>query len=207
MLYFNRLITLLCILLMNISLAQATEVNTKFSAPGKMCFPQTSLYTQLEEFKSVMFEHYLIVSKGDHFKDGDVYVGFRLKSQPETLWLYDGGNWIKNDSNNVIASAFDTRQGIQYGQLQPIIPTSISHYPIDVSTYVGDGQLWVGYGLRSASGTLQESFDEMMSSGRFNLIWKVGEPLMSPGDLVDVSTICLSITEMTEIIPLIQTAQ
>jgi len=194
------------ICLFSITLTHAGfEINTKFLPPGKICFPQTSLHAQFNEFESVMFEHYLIVSKEHHFKTGNIFVGFRLKSQPGALWLYDGFRWIKYDNtNNLPAYAFMTNPHIQHGQLQPVTPTFISNYPIDVSAYVGDGELWVGYGLRSATGIAQESFDEMISSNRFNLIWEIGEPLQAPGNLVNVSLICLVITEMDELVPITQ---
>lgn len=106
--------------------------------------------------------------------------------------------------------------GLPTGQLQPIMRIFVSNYPINVSTFVGDGELWVGYGVSSVpypkgaispcdsecpeGNTSQEIFDEMMSSGRFRLIWEIGNPkVATTGDLGLPNTICLSIPEMTEI--------
>jgi len=148
--YFKKLSALLCIFLFCISLAQADqEITTKFSEPGKMCFSQTSLYAEPNKFNNVMLNHYLIVSKENHFKAGDVFVGFRLKSQPQTLWLYDGVNWLINNSTSNPPNAISLNPFTHLGQfLQPVIPISISNYPIDVSAYIGDGEILVGYGLR-----------------------------------------------------------
>jgi hypothetical protein len=195
---------LLYICLLGIPLSQADqEINTKFSAPGKMCFPQTSLHAEFNKFSNVMLNHYVIVSQNDHFKAGDVFIGFRLKSQPEALWLYDGVNWIKSDSTSA-PNVISLNPFTQLGQfLQPVIPISISNYPIDVSAYVGDGEVWVGYGLRLEEAAAQESFDEMVNSGRFSRIWEIGGNIGN--GLTGPSIICLNITEMTEIIFLITT--
>ncbi|UJP00513.1 MAG: hypothetical protein LZF64_01630 [Nitrosomonas sp.] len=215
--YFKKL-AVSCVFLLGTPLAQADyEFNTKFSEPGKMCFPQTSLRAEPNKFSNIMLDHYLIVSKEDHFKGGLVYVGFRLKSQPDELWLFDGANWVKR-SDSDSPSPFIPREyaSLPTGQLQPIMHTFVSNYPIDASAFVGDGELWVGYGVSSVplpkgaispcdsecpgGNTSQEIFDEMMSSGRFRLIWEIGNPQVATvGDLGLPSTICLSIPEMTEI--------
>lgn len=179
------------------------EINTKFTSPGEICFPQSYLYAETNNFKSVMLKHYLIVHKEDHYKTGEVFVGFRLKSQPDVLWLFNGGRWIMHE-NGKVPEFFANSAQIPFAQLQPVIPTSISDHPIDVSPYVGDGELWIGYGLRSESETAQVSFDEMLSSKRFNLIWEIGNSVIPP--IIGSSVICLTITEMTEYSPLLSTA-
>ncbi len=208
-----------CVFLLGTPLAQADqEFNTKFSEPGKLCFPQTSLRAEPNKFSSIMLDHYLIVSKEDHFKEGFVYVGFRLKSQPDALWLFDGANWVKHsDSDSPSPFIPQEHMGLPTGQLQPIMHTFVSNYPIDVSAFVGDGELWVGYGVSPVplpkgeiiacddecprGNSLQEVFDEMMSNRRFRLIWEIGNPQVATfGDpSLSPNTICLSIPEMTEI--------
>ena len=206
--YFKKLSALLCIFLFCISLAQADqEITTKFSEPGKMCFPQTSLHAEPNKFNSIMLDHYLIISKEDHFKEGLVFVVFRIKSQPNALWLFDGENWMKHSDADspkpFLPHGYTT---LPTGQLQPVIPTFISSYPIDVSEYIGDGELWVGYGLSSETRTPQEAFDEMINSERFNLVWEIGNPkVATASDLGLPNTICLSITELTRIIHTITT--
>ncbi|MEY3121177.1 MAG: hypothetical protein RI993_2 [Pseudomonadota bacterium] len=207
--YFRKLSVLLCIFLFCISLAQAdfTET-TRFSEPGRMCFPQTSLRAEPNKFNNIMLDHHLIISEEDHFKEGLVFVGFRLKSQPDTLWLFDGENWMKHSDADSLRPFFlpGGHTTPPEGQLQPVMPTFVSNYPIDVSEYIGDGELWVGYGLSSETRTSQESFDEMINSERFNLVWEIGNPkVATAGDLGLPNTICLSITELTRIIHTITT--
>ncbi len=226
--YFKKFSASLCISLFCIPLTQADqEITTKFSEPGKMCFPQTSLHAEPNKLNSIMLDHYLIISKEDHFKEGLVFVGFRLKSQPDALWLFDGTNWIKhNDSDSPKPFIPHEYTTLPTGQLQPVMPTFVSNFPVDVSAYIGDGELWVGYGLSTDERmpqeltdiepignseiikrrTLQETFDEMISSERFNLVWEIGNPkVVTAGDLGFPNTICLSITELTEIIHIVTT--
>ena len=42
-------------------------IETKFSEPGRMCFPQTSLHAKSNKWDSVMLNHHVIISKQDHF--------------------------------------------------------------------------------------------------------------------------------------------
>lgn len=195
------------IFLINVTSAPADIVtNTKFSTPGKMCFLQTSLHINKDnDLSKIMLSHYLVVPQEDHFKAGALFVGFRLKSQPETLWLYDGDQvkgWSKYDGTNVSAflpSPYTIGGGAPATGLQPITPVYISSYPIDVSAYIDDGELWVGYGLSTEE---TKSFDEMIDSKRFQLIWEIGKPVM---DHEYIPTICIAITEMTSFVPLATT--
>jgi hypothetical protein len=145
-----------------------------------------------------MLDHYLIVNKEDHFKIGDVFVVFRLRGQ-DRQWLYNGTEW-REYADPTIVGAFIQNPYLQTEELQPIIPTSISRYPINVSEYIGIGELWIGYGLRSEVETFQVSYSEMVESGRLKLVWEVGKSVI-PEDALDVSTLCISMTGMTEVIP------
>ncbi|MBK6619028.1 MAG: hypothetical protein IPG31_11975 [Nitrosomonas sp.] len=71
-----------------------------------MCFPQTSLRAEPNKFNNIMLDHHLIISEEDHFKEGLVFVGFRLKSQPDTLWLFDGENWMKHSDADSLRPFF-----------------------------------------------------------------------------------------------------
>ena len=62
------------------------------------------------------------------------------------------------------------------GQLQPVIPTSISYDPINISALIGDGEIWVGCGLRSETESWREAFDEMTRNQRFDILWEIGVP-------------------------------
>lgn len=226
--YFRKLSASLCFSLLYISLAQADSGSTiKLSEPGEICFPRTSLHAdfdkllhaELNKSINVMLDHNLIIPKEDHFKKGLVFVGFRLKSQPDALWLLDGENWTKHNNFNSRPFTEPPKPFSRFvpfatqpeERLQPLMPTNISRYPVDVSAYIGDGEIWIGYGLSSETEASQESsdipavktsqdiFDEMIDSGRFKAIWNVG-------DLLDTfSTICLSITELTETVHMVTT--
>ncbi len=194
--------------------------------PGKLCFPQTELHaewpagaTQLR-MDQIMLTHYLLVLEQDRFKSGHVFVGFRLQSQPGKLWLFNGFNWglkeaaigLSFNSYNDWLRSLEGNAGPSVS-LQPIIPIRVSNYPIDVSTFVGDGELLVGYGLSSTEHDSdgREAFDEMIQSDRFRRIWCVGEwqfdqvPGMRTGALLEV--ICLETSMMHIIIPTVQTTQ
>lgn len=48
-----------------------------------------------------------------------------------------------------------------YNILQPIVPTYISDFPINVQAYANDGELLVGYGITNDSLSIQEVFNEI----------------------------------------------
>lgn len=192
------------VLLVNALQAQADmENHMEFSEPGKICVRQTSLYANSEELTSVMLDHYLVVNEEDHFKVGDVFVVFRIKGL-DRLWLYNGTEW-REQFDPTRYDFFIQNGYLKTDKLQPIIPTSISNYPININEFIGVGELWVGYGLRSEIENSQASFNEMIKNGRFKLIWEVGESIIPKDAPLDVSTICTSITDMTEIIPIVTT--
>jgi|CXWL01.1.fsa_nt_gi hypothetical protein len=184
-------LTSVCFLGASLSQADSTET-TKFSTPAEYCFPQTSLRGG---FDKIILDHHVIISPEDHFKIGDVFVGARFKSKPDVLWLTNGTSWWKIDDNSENAGP----KSYTSGKLQPIIPTSISYDPLDVSAFIGDAEIWVGYGLRSETEAWREAFDEMKRSQRFNILWEVGVPgfsFPSAGLHSLLPRICLTATEM-----------
>lgn len=194
-----------CLLCTASILTLAGETETVFTSPGKLCFPQTSLRAELDRYNNVILDHYVVISKEHHFKEGLVFVGFRLKSKPDELWLFSGTTWVKYHNNLIDSSPepfIPQVQTIPTGQLQPIMPTTISMAPIDPSAYVGDGEIWIGYGLGSSTG-VAEIFFEMIGSNRFERIWEIGKRL-NEGES-SPSNICLTITEMAEIDHLVGT--
>ncbi len=187
-------------------LTLAGETKTVFTSPGMLCFPQTALRAELERYNNVILDHFVVISKEHHFKEGLVFVGFRLKSKPDELWLFSGTNWVKyqNDLINSSPEPFIPQvQTLPTGQLHPIMPTTISSAPIDTSAYVGDGEIWVGYGLNPSTSGVVEIFNEMIQNNRFKRIWEVGKRLNTKE--FSPSNICLTITEMTEIDHLVGT--
>ncbi|MBL8498167.1 hypothetical protein ABF87_04630 [Nitrosomonas sp. JL21] len=199
---FSCKLFLISILLFNASLSQADSTAiTKFSTPAEYCFPQTSLRGG---FDKIILDHHVIISPEDHFKNGDVFVGARFKSKPDVLWLTDGFSWWNIDDNHENAGP----KSYTSGKLQPIVPTSISYNPVDVTEFIEDGEIWVGYGLRSESETWRESFEDMKRSQRFNLVWEIGVPgfsFPSAGLHGVLPNICLTATEMKTIVLIVQT--
>lgn len=206
--FVKKLSVLLYSSLLCITLAQADElITTELSEPGKICFPQTSLRAEPNKFNNIMLDHYLIIPKENHFKEGFVFVGFRMKNQQDTLWLFDGKDWTKHNDVDAPKPFIPYEYNfLPLGKLHPVMATFVSNYPIDVSAYTGNGEVWVGYGLTSETRTLQEAFDDMIKNQRFNLIWEVGnQRLTNVSDFGIPNTICLSITELTERIYLVTT--
>jgi hypothetical protein len=166
-----------------------------FEKPAQYCFAQSEWRGGMSQ---ATFDHHLTVAGNDQFKDGDVFVGFRLKSRPDTLWLSEGGGkWSVYDADtgpvayyieggDLPASAIP-----QPTVLQPVMRMSIIPQPMDLTEFSGDGELLVGYGLRnSATATVKDSFQDMVNNQRFSVAWVVGAPLETTG------LICLTTTEM-----------
>ncbi|MFA7239941.1 MAG: hypothetical protein WC091_07495, partial [Sulfuricellaceae bacterium] len=126
-----------------------------------------------------------LVAASDHYKEGDVFVGFRQRSVPGVLWLKDGNGWVKYDGA--------PRQTASY-KLDPMISLNIIPKPTDVSAFYEDGEVLVGYGLRTKAGaTATDSFQEMVDNDRFSIIWVVG------GQREGGNMICLKVIEVQEI--------
>lgn len=165
--------------------AELTET-IESAAPTTYCVPQTQVRGGYE---NLLIDHNMIIPPADHSKIGDIFVGARLKSQPEVLWLLKGITWQQ------ITSTADLRnsQHRHFDQLPLVVPVSIFYTPIDVSQFVGDVEIWVGYGLRSATETAEDSFNEMATSERYELLWQALPPPYGPasGANAPYATLCL----------------
>jgi hypothetical protein len=175
--------------LLSAAISQADpKYTTVFSEPVEYCFEQTSLRGGLDR---TILEHHLIVAPEDHFKPGEVFVGFRRKSEPDKLWLYGGvGGWSDSDDNQYLYSrSVDSMQ-----KLEPVIDVPIFLDPMDVTEFAGDGEIWVGYGLRKDDTETpdEDAFQDMMSKQRYYRLWQIG------GSIEKNSTICLTTTQMEE---------
>lgn len=172
---------------------------TIFPESAEYCFPQTSLHREFTDSGfNLSLNYHLIIQNADHANAGDVFVGARFKSRPDELWLLSGNVWRNSDDKVVSWPSVYVRYD---DQLPPIVPISLSYDPVAVSTF-GDGEIWVGYGLRTNKNptpeAFQESFDEMMRSQRFSLLWEM-KPGKTPfpGELhAESSKICLKATQM-----------
>lgn len=183
------------VLLLSALSSQADIV--EFSAPAEYCFPQTSVRSELGKFDRVFLDHNLIVNEQDHFKTGDVFVGFWRKGQPDTIWLTDGTSWFNiADNSKVTSKAYSAMLPSGDGKLQPVMPITLSRGPIDVSGFVGEGEVWIGYGLRAEGETWEKSYEDMISNQRFDIVWEIAGPTAVSGLPSDLPAICLMVAGM-----------
>ncbi|WP_333873365.1 hypothetical protein [Methylobacter sp.] len=175
----HHVLALSCLL--TTAVAQAVTT-TEFTAPTGYCFQQTVLRGAPDK---TTLEHNLIIATADHFKNGNVFVGFRRRSQPDALWLLNNNlKWSAYDSGNPID--FDPYQLTTTG-LQPVMPVPIIPLPLDLTAFSGDGELLVGYGLGTNAA---DSFQDMVNNQRYSVVWIIGG-----GDPIS-KLICLTATEM-----------
>ncbi|MGZ5051965.1 MAG: hypothetical protein ACXWF8_04710 [Methylobacter sp.] len=172
--------------LLTIGVAQADFTTTVFTAPAAFCFQQTVLRGEPDR---TTLEHNLIIDTPDHFKNGNVFVGFRRRSRPDALWLLNNNlKWSAYDSNNPID--FDPYQLTTTTPLQPVIPVPIIPLPLNLTAFLEDGEIWVGYGLRnSAQVTVKDAYQDMINNPRYKKIWSIGGTPIS-------KLICLTATQI-----------
>ncbi len=181
-----------------VSTSQAAMYSTTvFTKPGQYCVARSEWRGGLSQ---ATFDHHLSIAGNDQFKNGDVFVGFRLRSRPDTLWLSEGGGkWSVYDASKDPVAYY-----IQGTDLQPVLPSSILPLPTELqpvmrisiipqptnlTAFSGDGELLVGYGLRNnTAATVKDSFQDMVNNHRFSVVWSIGAPLEHLGP------ICLTIT-------------
>ncbi|MGZ5050312.1 MAG: hypothetical protein ACXWF8_13235 [Methylobacter sp.] len=136
------------------------------------CLFKTEIHGNLSQ---TTLAHNLIIAENDRSKAGDVFVGFLRNSRPGELWLLtDNQAWPKYDGAN--PAAFAPNGIVSAGELKPVIALPIIPSPLDLTAFSGDGEIWVGYGLRnSASATENDSFQDMLNHQRYDKIWTIGD--------------------------------
>lgn len=138
-------------------------------------------------------DYILVVPNEDQLKNGDVFVGFRRKSNPNVIWLKSSypDNWSVYDGSG------DPLAFQQATQLSPLSQLNILQQPTDLTAYSSDGQILVGYGRRTSSGaTVKDSFQDMVTTQHYSVIWEVMEPMVFPTKL------CLSTTGLRYVLPI-----
>lgn len=158
--------------LMAAAMADLAET-TESAGATTYCVPQTLVRGG---YDNLMIDHNMIIPAADHSKRGDIYVGARLKSDPEALWLLSGITWRRIESAEDLSNA--QYQG--FNQLPLVVPVSVFYSPFDASALVGDVEIWIGYGLRSATGSAADSYHEMTSNERYELLWQALPPPYIP---------------------------
>ncbi len=209
-------LVLACLLGASASRAQEAQV---FAKPAQYCFSQSEWRGGLNQ---LTFDYHLAVVADDQFKNGDVFVGFRLTGRPEALWLSEGGGrWSAYNASTTPVAYYS-------GELQPVMQTSIIPQPTDVTAFSPDSSNWgqdipavatsllnggqnvqpvlstagtdstpgeflVGYGLRrNAAATINDSFQDMVSNQRYSVVWAIGPPPQQA-----YTIICLTTTQIT----------
>lgn len=175
------------------SYADITET-IESAEPADYCIPQTLVRGG---FENLIIDHNMIIPPMDHARSGDIFVGARLKSQPDTYWLLSGITWRKIEE-------FDDLLNSQYqhfDQLPFVVPISLFNSPINLSEVIGDLEIWVGYGLRSAAESTTDSFNEMNLNERYELLWVALPPPSSPATgVINLSSdICVETTKVRKI--------
>lgn len=184
--------------------AQDPSETTIFSEPAEYCFPDTVVHREFTDRGFAMnLAYHVLIPNEDLAGPGDIYVGARFKNRPDELWLLSGTIWRTAENSKVgwptVYTRFDE-------QLPPIFRVSVYYDPAAIAS-LGDGEIWIGYGLRNdpvpTPKAFQESFDEMMRNERYNLFWEIlpgKTPL--PGKVhPDSATLCLETTQMIRTVP------
>lgn len=179
--------------------AELTET-IESAAPTTYCVSQTLVRGGYE---NLVIDHNMIIPPADHSKTGDVFVGARLKSQPEVLWLLKGITWQQITSTSDLRNS----QHQHFDQLPLVAPVTIFYSPTDVSGLVGDVEIWIGYGLRSATESAEDAFNEMTASQRYELLWQSLPLPYSPSSGVasPYASLCLETTTVKKTILTAQT--
>lgn len=169
--------------------------------PTTYCVPQTLVRGG---YQNLVIDHNMIIPPADHSKKGDIFVGARLKSQPEVLWLLKGISWQQITSSADLRNA----QHLSFEHFPLLIPVSIFYTPTDVSQFVGDLEIWIGYGLRSATESAEDAFNEMTASERYEILWRALPSPYSPQSGVHSpsASLCLETTTVKKTILTAKTA-
>lgn len=166
---------------------------TVFGAPMQYCFSQLEWSGDLSK---TTLSYHLIIEPQHHFKEGDVFIGFRNMTRSGQGW---DAMWLRGNlapyNTPFDWYSYGTGQEIPVmyrGILQPIIPVSIVSQPIDLTEWVYKGEFMAGYGLRvTPDATATDSFQEMLDNKRYHTVWVVQEG--PAGNNI----VCLKATEMT----------
>lgn len=132
------------------------------------------------DLTQLTFDYHLLISGDNEFRAGNIFVAFRLRSQPDNWWfLGQDGNWS-------MYTPGVTPPSYSGGILQPVTRVSILRQPADVSAFAGDGEFWVGWGFSEVS--FEASFQDMLSNARCGMVWLIGSPQESDTTIFLYST-------------------
>lgn len=112
--------------------------------------------------------------------------------------MLKGPAWRKIESSADLHLA----QHSSFDELPLVIPISVFVNPANVSAAAGDGEILVGYGLRSEGESPDDSLDEMLLNKRYSVLWEAvtGNKLPEAGLKSPNVTLCIKTAEI-EIFP------
>lgn len=184
--FIQRLMVIL-VVIFSPALSYAS-VSQTFPSDMDYCFRQGSVVGVSNQV-TLNYNH--PTEEADLYKDGHIFVVYRLQSNPNLVWIFDHTKqWFQYDLNNI--------QGISHasysGVLQPLLPFNIIENPLNLNDHIDDGELFVGYGLKvNSNSSISQSFQEMLDHNRYHKIWTVGNNVPQS----KVNTICLTTDKMT----------
>lgn len=157
--------------------------------PFEYCFDQ---FSARGNYSNLIIDYNLLIDENSLYKAGDIFVGAGLKSDPLSLFLSNAFDWEDYSQNMDMPTSY--RRYLEFPQLVPI---SVFRDPQDLSAAIGDGEIWVGYGLRPENGTSKDSFEDMIEKKRYKLIWSSTPAAPSLGFTEPFARICLTATNLS----------
>lgn len=158
------------------------------STPMDYCFWQSEWRDSLD-VRALSFVYHALIAESDYSKEGDVFFAFQQSKAPNSIWFLQADGWKAYTPGTAPLPYLS-------GQLAPIVPIRTDIRPADLTGLDGNGEFWVGYGLRSTSlATVADSYQEMLDSKRSALLWRIGEGYRNLPGLN--SWICLKVTGLT----------
>lgn len=176
-------------------------VTSNYANPSDFCFYPGEWNGDLS---AASMKYRLIIAPENQQKFGDLYVGFRRSSDPNSLWLYGytvnpstgfgtPSDWVQFDAAKV-PPTYAMNQS-----LQPVMSVNAFPAPMDLRRFDGDGEVLVGYGMRSegSNSSPRDSFKDMVDNRRYAAVFKIdkAQPLLF-GNYT-----CVRFTELTQRVP------
>lgn len=187
--YFNLVI---CLALMSLPLfSKAVSITaSELDEPETLCFDKTIARGDLSQRT---FDYNFVVNEEDFGKRGLVFVGFRLRSNPDKVLLMHGYSEINSRgwTEYVPGQLLPEGAGIWLSAVNQI---DILHTPTNLSEFEDDGEILVGYGLRIYEDDSNEDiFQEMLLNERFSVVHRLGEQSVS------AYRVCVEIIRVEEV--------
>lgn len=158
----------------------------ELSEPQMLCFDKSVARGDLTQFT---FDYNFVTPEKDLGKEGLIFMGFRLKSNPNSFYLLHGygqKNWSLYEPGKLLPNGAGEI-------LRPLAPLRVVSEPTNLSAFIDDGEILVGYGLKVYEEDTQEDiFQEMLSYERYSVV----RPIKP--NMIDTRRICIDYTHIRE---------